>query len=513
MSKTNINRLINFLVLTLLTLFIIPKMSISDQKIKSPNVSGQFYDSDPERLSKVIDGFFSSAKVTQREKFIDIIISPHAGYFYSGAVAAHGYKAASKNLYKTVVILAPSHFYGFDGVSVGLYDAFKTPLGNVDVDLDFANKLEPLNDKFAFEEKAFAREHSLEVQIPFLQKTFKDFKIVPVIVGQISAQTLKDFAQALIKIIGDRKDVLIVASTDLSHYHDDEFARNMDRKTIEAIKSLDVQALVEGSYLRTLELCGSLPVAISMVYAKLKGLNNFEVLTYANSGDVSGDKSNVVGYVSAIMYGDSGLGDGSIKENAGLKEGRADQEGLSEEQKKRLMFIARKTVDEYVRNKKKLDFVENDPRLKQAEGAFVTLKKNGQLRGCIGNIIAQGPLYLTVRNMAIAAASQDHRFTPVTVKELEDIEIDISVLTKPRVVKSASEIVMGKHGVIVSRGPFNQGVFLPQVATETGWSKEKFLSELCSQKAQLPPDSWKDPATKLEVFEAIVFEENDFNGK
>ncbi|MBU0469636.1 MAG: AmmeMemoRadiSam system protein B [Candidatus Omnitrophica bacterium] len=509
----NIKRVINLLSLTLLTLVIIPKMSISDQKIKNPNVSGQFYDSRSERLSKDIDKFLLDAKVTQREKFIDIIISPHAGYIYSGAVAAHGFKAASKNKYKTVVILAPSHFHGFDGVSIGLYDAFKTPLGDVPVDLDFAKKLELLNDKFYFDEKAFAREHSLEVQIPFIQKTFNNFKVVPVVVGQISAQTLKDFAQALNVVIGNRKDVLVVASTDLSHYHDAEFARNIDRKTIEVIKSLDVQELVEGSYLKTLELCGSMPVAISMVYAKLKGLTNVEVLTYANSGDVSGDRSNVVGYVSAIIYGDRGIAESSIEENVGLKEGGADQDGLSVDQKKRLLFIARKTVEEYVRNKKKLDFAENDARLKQPEGAFVTLKKNGKLRGCIGNIIAQGPLYLTVRNMAIAAASQDHRFSPVTVKELDDIEIDISVLTKPRVVKSASEIVLGKHGVIVSRGSFNQGVFLPQVATDTGWSKEKFLSELCSQKAQLPPDSWKDPATKLEVFEAIVFDEHELNDK
>lgn len=509
MFSSKNKRVFHFLVLILLTLCSNPKMSNSDQKIKSPNVSGQFYDSDQKRLSEDIDKFFSDAKVTQREKFVDIIISPHAGYVYSGAVAAHGYKAASKNKYMTVVVLAPSHFHGFDGVSIGLYDSFKTPLGDVSVDMDFAKKLESLSDKFYFDEKAFVKEHSLEVQIPFIQKTFENVKIVPVVVGQISAETLKDFAQALFAVIGDRKDVLIVASTDLSHYHNDETARNMDRKTIEAIKNLDVQALIEGSYLRTLELCGSMPVAVSLVYAKLKGLDNVEVLKYANSGDVTGDKSGVVGYVSAIIYGDSAVEVSNSDDKVALKEGGADQEGLSEDQKKRLLFIARKTVDEYVRNNKKIDFAESDPRLKIHEGAFVTLKRGGRLRGCIGNIIARGPLYLTVRDMAIAAASQDHRFTPVTVKELDDIEIDISVLTKPRVVKSADEIVLGKHGVIVSKGRFNQGVFLPQVATDTGWSKERFLSELCSQKAGLPPDAWKDPQTKLEVFEAIVFDEVD----
>ena len=507
MFRMNIKRVINLLVWLLLSLFVIPKMSISDQKIKSPNVSGQFYDSNSKRLSKDIDKFFLGAKVIQREKFIDIIISPHAGYVYSGAVAAYGYKAASKNKYRTVVVLAPSHFYGFDGVSIGLYDAFQTPLGNVAVDMDFAKKLESLNDKFYFDEKAFAKEHSLEVQIPFIQKAFENAKIVPVVVGQIDAQILKDFAQALVAVIDNRRDVLIVASTDLSHFHDDEFARNIDRRTIETIKRLDVQELLEGSYLKKLELCGSMPVAISMIYAKLKGLGNVDILNYANSGDVSGDRSSVVGYVSAIIYGDSGIGESSVDEKVAFEEGGADKGGLSVEQKKRLIFIARKTIDEYVRNKKKLDFAESDARLKLHEGAFVTLKINGRLRGCIGNIIARGPLYLTIRNMAIAAASQDHRFSPVTVGELDDIEIDISVLTVPRVVKSADEIILGKHGIIVSKGSSNQGVFLPQVATDTGWSKERFLSVLCSQKAHLPPDAWKDPETKLEIFEAIVFGE------
>ena len=170
------------------------------------------------------------------------------------------------------------------------------------------------------------------------------------------------------------------------------------------------------------------------------------------------------------------------------------------------MKIARNSIETFVKTGKAPDITIKDARLNEIEGAFVTITKHGALRGCIGNIIGQEPLYETVRDMAVAAASQDPRFTPVTAAELKDIDVEISVLSKPRRVKDASEIQLGKHGVIVSRGD-HQGVFLPQVADETGWSKEEFLSELCSQKAGLPPDAWKDPDTALYVFTADVFAE------
>jgi AmmeMemoRadiSam system protein A len=147
----------------------------------------------------------------------------------------------------------------------------------------------------------------------------------------------------------------------------------------------------------------------------------------------------------------------------------------------------------------------------EPEGAFVTIHYKNQLRGCIGNIIGRKPLYLTVRDMAVAAASQDPRFPPVSVGELDGTDIEISVLSRPRVVKDISEIELGKHGVIVTQGSWHTGVFLPQVATETGWSKQEFMSQLCSQKAHLPPDAWKDPKTKIEVFTANVFSEKDFD--
>jgi len=150
-----------------------------------------------------------------------------------------------------------------------------------------------------------------------------------------------------------------------------------------------------------------------------------------------------------------------------------------------------------------------DPRLRQVEGAFVTIHKQGKLRGCIGNIVGRQPLYLTVRDMAIAAVSQDPRFTAVKEAELSEIDVEISVLSVPQVTTDIEGIEMGKHGVIVSRGFGHGGVFLPQVATETGWNREQFLSNLCAHKAGLPADAWKDPKTTIQTFTADVFSQQE----
>lgn len=484
----------NISVIILFVIFSLSSMAHADTKIKRPNVSGQFYTAEPQELSTQLGEFFQRADVVAADRHIDIVIAPHAGYIYSGAVAAYGFKAASRNRYKTIVILAPSHYFGFDGISIGQQDGFQTPLGIVNVDQDFAKRLITEDEKFYFAPEAFEREHSLEVEIPFLQKTFTDFKIVPVIMGQPSFALLEKFAASLNKIIGDRKDVLIVVSTDLSHYHSDTKARTMDALAIKAIASLDAKTLWEGCQLRSaMEMCGFVPTTAALLYARQHGLQHAQMLRYANSGDVTGDRDGVVGYTSIIIYGDA--------------QKEEDQDALTPAQKKRLLDIARQTMEEYVRTGKTLEFRETDQRLLREEGAFVTIHKQGRLRGCIGNILGRGALSQTVRDMAIAAATKDPRFDPVQAEELKELDVEVSVLSKPRVIHNIDEIVLGKHGVIVSQGPWYQGIFLPQVATETGWSKEEFLNQLCAQKAGLTPDAWKDPKTKIEIFTAQVFSE------
>jgi len=280
----------------------------------------------------------------------------------------------------------------------------------------------------------------------------------------------------------------------------------MDRKTIELIRDFKIEEFWKQIKNGTCEMCGSVPVAVGMLFAKERKLKP-HVLTYANSGDVTGDKGRVVGY-TAISFSKTPSEGSPVKEEQ--KEEVADEvDPLSLVQKRRLIEIAKNTIVEYVQNGKKYSVKEADPRLKEIEGAFVTIHKNGQLRGCIGNIIGRQPLYLTVRDMAIAACSQDPRFVPVKEEELPDLDIEVSVLSVPRVTTNVEEIVMGTHGVIVSRGFGRSGVFLPQVATETGWTREQFLSNLCAHKAGLPPNAWKDPKTRIEIFTADVFSEDD----
>jgi len=367
----------------------------------------------------------------------------------------------------------------------------------VEVDSELAGKLTASSDKVYFRQDAFAQEHSLEVEIPFLQKIFKDFKIVPVVMGQPSLETLQEFARTLNQLIGTRDDVLIVVSTDLSHYHDDAFARVMDSRTIKAVEELDVIGLIQGHQKKTMEMCGFIPVVTALLYAKESGLEQVDVLGYANSGDASGDRDRVVGYTAIAIYDRQKTSQGQ-----GIDE-------LTKAQKKRLFDIAQQTIVEYVTSGKKIEVTEEDPRLKKKEGAFVTIRKQGALRGCIGNVLGRGPLYLTVRDMAIAAAVEDPRFNPVTTDELKDLDIEVSVLSLPWQIKDVSEIELGVHGVIVSQGLFHSGLFLPEVATETGWTKEEFLSQLCSQKAGLPADAWKDPKTKIEIFTTTKFTQED----
>lgn len=500
---------------------------------KKPNVAGQFYPAHPKQLASQIDDMLAAAKVEPTDQDVQVLIAPHAGYMYSGPVAAYGYRAVSSLPVKTVIVMAPSHYFGFNGISVWPSGRFQTPLGNLEVDDKLAEALLKKNKAFIAEPRAFDQEHALEVHLPFLQRTFTNIKIVPVIIGQYDFALAGELAQALDEVIGERKDILVIASTDMSHFHDAAFAKKMDSRTIEAIKNLDAEGFWRGCESREFEMCGWHPVTAAILFAKRRGLST-EFLRYAHSGDVTGDMNRVVGYTAFLFYkkaSPKAAAEGNVSapaekrsetkfspapavtssvEKSTAPETPAGIPPLSVAQKKRLMDIAVQTVQTLVKTGKKYEVSETDPRLRENEGAFVTIRKQGQLRGCIGHIIAQEPLYLTVRDMAVAAASEDPRFPPVSSEELDKIDVEISVLSQPRPTQDANEIKMGVHGVIVRRGIFNQGVFLPQVATETGWSREEFLSELCSQKAGLPRDCWKDPQTKLEIFTADVFSEQDF---
>lgn len=474
-------------------------------EVKLPVVSGQFYPSNARDLSNMIQKFLNDAEVEPVGGKIVSLISPHAGYEFSGSVAAYGYKAIEGKPFKTVIVVAPSHQVNFRGASVWQKGSFRTPLGDIPLDEKLIDQITNASDIFKFIPAVYSEEHSLEVQLPFLQKVLGNFNLVPIIMGpNVSLDTCESIAKILSHYTKGRDDVLIVASTDMSHYHPYKTACEMDSKTLSYIENFNTDGLYEEASKREIELCGLSPVVIAMLYAKEMGANNVGVLKYANSGDTQPFviTRGVVGYMSAVIYKD-------IEEEVEEVVEEIQEEELpmlNPVQRKRLLNIARQAMETYIKENKRLVVKEDDPVLNKHMGAFVTLHKKGQLRGCIGNIIGTQPLYLTIRDMAISSSTQDPRFPPVTADELDDIDIEISVLSEPEKITDPNVIEMGKHGVIVRSG-FRSGVYLPQVATETGWDRETFMSSLCSSKAGLSPDAWKKKGVDIFIFTAEVFSE------
>ena len=475
-----------------------------------------FYPADASGLRAAIEGYLADASAAlsasssmdkegtaeDRGK-VKAVLVPHAGYVYSAGAAAHAYKKLAGRKAGTVVIMCNAHATYFNGLALDGSDAWETPLGLVSVDRALGEKLVRDLGAAGFNSEAHARDHTLEVQLPFLQSALEgDFKILPVLFGQSDDKAHEALARALAQNLGEND--VVVASTDLSHYPSYADAQRIDNATLEIIRSGDIEALekhiaqIEAERVPGEEtvICGPDGVKTLMRLAKIRNWQA-QILKYLNSGDAAaGDKERVVGYGALAFFAKAGGPDGEISAAAGLDIG----------QQEALLDIARKTVETYATTGRVAQFDITDPRLEKPGGAFVTLHKRGGLRGCIGQIIPTGePLWEVVRNMAVAAGSEDPRFNPVAKEELDDIEYEVSVLSAPERVSDWREIEPGKHGVIVRKG-FRSGVFLPQVADETGWSREEFLGELCAQKAGLPPDSFKtDPEVRLEIFTAQVF--------
>jgi MEMO1 family protein len=459
------------------------------EEIKEPNVAGQFYPAGQKELSQMVEGFLSAASVGQVPDII-ALISPHAGYEFSGGVAAYSYKAIMGRNYKTVIVLAPSHYFSMSGVAVWPSGKFRTPLGDIPVDAELAGQIITSGQNISFKPEVFSKEHSLEVELPFLQKTLNNFQIVPVIMGQLNYEDCQAFANALAKVIGNRTDVLVIASSDMSHFHPQAEAEAIDKQTINYVANFDAQGLWNNSSPYDPRMCGIVPVVSTLLYAQARGDKNIKILKYANSGEVTGDKDRVVGYLSAVIH------KGSDPKGANTM--------LNSEERKKLLEIARQSLENYVKTGKRLQFSTDDPELKKESGAFVTLTEFSELRGCIGRIVGDMPLYQVIADMAIEAGTGDPRFLPIKADELKNLEVEISVLSPPDKITDINQIKVGTHGLIIRKG-FNSGLLLPQVATEYGWDRETFLQQTC-RKAGLPVDAWKQGA-EIYIFSAEVFSE------
>jgi hypothetical protein len=477
---------------------------VSDaETVRQAAVAGSFYPADPKTLSDMIDVLLAQASGPPVSDPILAAVAPHAGYPYSGPVAAYTYAALKGRAYKRVVVIAPSHFAAFDFTSIYEGDAYGTPLGNVPVDKDFARQLASMSPTMRLSGQGHdptpeGGEHAIEVQLPWLQTVLGNFELVPIVMGNQSYESSRALGVALVKLIekdGKPGETLVLASSDLSHYHTYDDAVAMDHKTLNALEAWDYFSMARNFQTRTWEACGGAPIVAAMIYAERRGANQARVLRYANSGDVTGDHARVVGYSADVFV------------QAPETTATETPFSLSEREKTELLALARKSVEYLIENNKAYEPPATaSAALNQERGAFVTLRERGALRGCIGYTSATEPLYRTVRDTATLAAVRDPRFPPVTASDLPHLEYEISVLSPLRRVTNIEQIRIGEHGLLIKNGS-KEGLLLPQVPVEQKWDRQTFLEQTCV-KARLSPGCWKDEDTDIFSFTAVVFGEH-----
>ena len=471
---------------------------------RKPVVAGSFYPDNPDDLKSMLELLFAKAEKVKTYDQVLAIIAPHAGYVYSGKVAASVYTQIDPyKEYENIFILASSHRTIFKGASIYNIGDYITPLGKVKVNRKLATELIEKHDVFVFNPDAHSTEHSLEVQLPFLQYFMKkDFQIVPIVTGTQTLNDCERIAEALLPYFNEKN--LFIISSDFSHYPTYDNAVKVDKKTCNAICSNSatklIDAINENGSANIDNLATSLcawPAVLSLLIIT-ETMPDIQVIPvdYQNSGDEIGDKSRVVGY-NAIVF--------TKKKSQNMSEITFE---LSDKEKEKLLGIARSTIETYLATGKIPEINKKDvtPAMEEQCGAFVTLHKKGELRGCIGRFSATEPLYKVIQQMAIASSTEDSRFSVVALDEMKEIDLEISVLTPMRKINSIDEIEMGKHGIYIKKG-FSSGTFLPQVATETGWTKEEFLGYCSRNKAGLGWDGWKD--AEIYIYEALVFSEKE----
>ena len=511
--------------------------------VRPATQADRFYTGDPKELSEEVDSLLAmhnsqcimlNSPLGSMHNNVAAIIVPHAGYYFSGNVAASAYMTLdTKTPYKRIFLLGPSHHEWLDGASVNSEaDYYATPLGQVKVDREMAQQLIDADSVFTYKPSAHESEHCLEVQLPFLQRRFEEVPpIVPIIISTNDYHKLKRMAEILKPYFTDEN--LFVISSDFSHYPTYDDACEVDAITGKAIETGDVVAFIKaietnaqrGIRKLATSACGEFAIITLMMM--LDDSYSVKHIMYQNSGDIDDhDHSRVVGYHSFAI-----LRSGQTRTNTDFV--------LSEEDKKMLKDIALQSIKDSLNGKSesvrvsplqkypmngksesvrvsplqkypmngksesvRVSPLQKYPMLSKKCGAFVSLHKHGRLRGCIGHFGEDYPLHEIVAEMARAAAFEDPRFMPVTQDELDDIDIEISVLTPMRRIQSLDEFQLHRHGIYIKKGR-RSGTFLPQVADEVNWTKEEFVGHCSQDKAGLGWDGWRD--AELYVYEAIVF--------
>jgi hypothetical protein len=482
--------------------------SQSKQIDRQPVAAGRFYTADKETLKKELTVLFADCKKPDEELNVRAIIAPHAGYVFSGKIAASAFSTTSRIAgYKNIFLIGSSHVMAFDGASVYNTGDFITPLGRAVVNIEIGNNLKKENAIFKFPTTAHLQDHCLEVQIPFIQYYYTVTpKIVPIIIGTTSNTTIKKVAEALKPYFTSEN--LFVISSDFSHYPSYQDGNKADNATATALVSGDPavflatlkknsEAQIEG--LAT-SMCGWTSGLTLLHLAEGNKNLEFKRIAYCNSGDSQyGNKDEVVGYHAIALV--------EKKQMQESKQKDSEDFSFSKEENETLFYIARNTIKSKLFEDKEfaIDEKKITEALRRPLGAFVTLKINGVLRGCIGRFVSTEPLYEVVRASALSSAFEDHRFPALTKDEYNNVDIEITVLGPMKKIDDISEIKLGKHGIYIKKD-FMAGTMLPQVPIEYGWTLEEFLGYTSRDKAGIGWDGWK--TAEINIYEGLVLEEN-----
>lgn len=486
-----------FLVIHLVfCLVFIPVGSSYAEKIRKAVYAGSFYPATRSELTALIERLTKQVTPAQvqhpAQTTLKALILPHAGYVYSGLTAAHASQVLRENQFEKVILLGPDHRIGFKGGAISDVAAYINPLGLIRLHEDAA-RLRMQSSLFHAIPASDRLEHSLEVVLPFLQYYLKKFELIPIVLGP---DHIDNYAEALEPMLD--QNTLLVVSSDLSHYLSYSEAVVRDRETIQMILDLDAVKLLK----RSNAACGKIPILIAINMARKHDWHPV-LLHYSNSGDTAGDHSKVVGYAAIAFYGGSSMQDNIVLPLH-----------LSKNQGQALVRLARRTIMEKLGQKTTGDESDDltDSLFQEMRGTFVTLTIHDQLRGCIGNLDANESILEGVRRNAVNAAFNDPRFSPLKADELDQVDIEVSILTEPQPleyqdsVDLLSKLRVNVDGVILRKGSAS-ATFLPQVWEQLP-QPEQFLTHLC-QKAQLPGDAWKNTEEKLEVltYQVQYFEE------
>ncbi len=485
----------------------------SDQEVtRRAAVAGMFYPAEVETLNRVAQESLESATKIELKQPVKILMAPHAGYTFcaQGLAAAYKQIQGAAFQYDRVILIGPSHRFATKAAALCSATTWQTPLGPVAVDMDLCKRFTAASDRIEFDDRAHVTEHCLEVQLPYLIAASggKTFKIVPILTNSRDPMDHKTVARALVEFAAD-PGTLIVISTDLSHYPPANIAEKVDKAILEAVKSLSPETVAQenaklmkvGHSGLSCTMCG-LEAALCVLHAaKGLGINHAELVSYTHSGMSGGDRSGVVGY-GAMVFTTSG-------KSASAEESVSMKVEFSPQTKRDLIEMVREAARKVVSGDL-VDFKPSDnPEVQIKAGCFVTFKNKGRLRGCIGQFTSDEPLWKTVRDVAIASATRDSRFfsNPITHEEIAHLEVEISILSPlQRVSDPLKQIKLGEHGIVI-RDKERSGTFLPQVASETGWTLEEFLGHCARDKAGLGWDGWKSPTAGVYTYTATIIEE------